>query len=104
MSIHINEEKCKGCGRCLQVCPGGLIDSKNFGKARITYPKRCWGCTACIKECPYEAIELFLGREIGGTGTKITAINEKDAIRWKMTYQNKESMVIPTFKRKSNQY
>ena len=26
MSIRINQERCIGCGQCIDVCPGSLID------------------------------------------------------------------------------
>ena len=43
MSIRINKNKCVGCKRCLDVCPGSLIKTDETGKAYIKYPKDCWG-------------------------------------------------------------
>ena len=34
MSIRINKDKCIGCGKCTQVCPGTLIALEE-GRARI---------------------------------------------------------------------
>ncbi|HAM06602.1 MAG TPA: adenylylsulfate reductase, partial [Ruminococcaceae bacterium] len=52
MSIAIDKQKCIGCGRCRNVCPGSLIKLDSDNRAYIKYPKDCWGCTSCIKECP----------------------------------------------------
>ncbi|MCB2294007.1 4Fe-4S dicluster domain-containing protein, partial [Clostridium algoriphilum] len=54
MSIKIDPQKCVGCGKCLQTCPGNLIFKKDDSKAFIKYPEECWGCTACLKECPVQ--------------------------------------------------
>ena len=58
MSIAIDKQKCIGCGRCRNVCPGSLIKLDSDNRAYIKYPKDCWGCTSCIKECPAYAISL----------------------------------------------
>lgn len=42
MSIRIND-RCIGCGRCADVCPGSLIDVIGK-KAVMQYPEDCWGC------------------------------------------------------------
>lgn len=61
MSIRINQERCIGCGQCIDVCPGSLIDRNAQGKAWMHYPKDCWGCVSCVKECPVQAIDFYLG-------------------------------------------
>ena len=73
MSIRINKNKCVGCKRCLDVCPGSLIKTDATGKAYIKYPKDCWGCTSCLKECKTGAIAFFLGADIGGMGSEMKA-------------------------------
>jgi len=49
MSISINKDKCVGCRKCANVCPGNLIKMDDENRAFIKYPKDCWGCTSCIK-------------------------------------------------------
>lgn len=45
MSIAIDKQKCIGCGKCRNVCPGSLIKLDSDNRAYIKYPKDCWGCT-----------------------------------------------------------
>lgn len=66
MSIVINKELCKNCGKCANVCPGSLIKRDEDGQIFMKYPKDCWGCSSCIKECAFDAISLYLGADIGG--------------------------------------
>ena len=56
MSIKIDKNKCVGCSRCVEVCPGNLIKIDGEKKAFIKYERDCWGCTSCVKECPRGAV------------------------------------------------
>lgn len=31
--------------------------------------RTAWGCTSCLKECRFEAINFFLGADVGGKGS-----------------------------------
>ncbi len=55
--IHINENKCSGCGLCVPDCPEGAIQIIN-GKARLISDLSCDGLGACIGTCPEEAITI----------------------------------------------
>lgn len=55
--IHIDEEKCDGCGQCVSACAEGAIEMVN-GKARLAAENYCDGLAACIGECPVGAITL----------------------------------------------
>ena len=35
MSIRIKQERCIGCGQCIDVCPGSLIDRNGHLVARF---------------------------------------------------------------------
>ena len=82
MSIFIDKEKCKKCGKCAAVCPGSLIGKNPDGTACMRYPKDCWGCSSCIKECKFGAIALYLGADIGGMGSKMTVNAEDGKLYW----------------------
>lgn len=104
MSIHIHKQHCKKCGKCLNVCPGNLIDMDFSGTAKISQPQKCWGCTACMKECPYQAIELGFLEDIRSNGTTMTVKNYKESIKWHIRYQDGEEKLLTTLKNKSNKY
>ena len=103
MSIRINSQKCVGCQKCIEVCPGSLITFAE-NKAFMEYPKDCWGCASCVKECPREAIEFFLGADIGGNGSIMTVENQENILRWKIQKHNGTTEVIEINRLASNKY
>ncbi|MGM0401563.1 MAG: DUF362 domain-containing protein [Chloroflexota bacterium] len=52
--IYVDEERCTGCGTCVEVCPVGAIRLVD-GVATITQEK-CIECEACLSACPETAI------------------------------------------------
>ena len=59
--IHIDEEKCNGCGACAKACHEGAIEMVN-GKAKLMRDDYCDGLGDCLPACPTEAI-TFTERE-----------------------------------------
>ncbi len=55
--IHIDEEKCDGCGLCAAACVEGAIQNIG-GKAKLVSEVYCDGLGACIGECPQGAITI----------------------------------------------
>lgn len=53
--IHIDEEKCNGCGLCFSVCHEGAIDIID-GKAKLVRENFCDGFGDCLPGCPTGAI------------------------------------------------
>ena len=43
MSIVINKELCKNCGKCANVCPGSLIKRDEDGQIFMKYPRIAGG-------------------------------------------------------------
>ncbi len=59
--IHIDEEKCNGCGKCATACHEGAIDMID-GKAKLVREHFCDGIGDCLPNCPTGAI-TFENRE-----------------------------------------
>lgn len=55
--IHIDEEKCNGCGLCAQACHEGAIEMVD-GKAKLVSEEYCDGLGDCLPECPTGAIRI----------------------------------------------
>ena len=53
--IHIDEEKCSGCGLCAEACHEGAIDMVD-GKAKLAREHFCDGFGDCLPGCPAGAI------------------------------------------------
>ncbi len=104
MSIEIDQNKCIKCGKCIGICPGNLIYENRDGKAYIKYPKDCWGCTACIKECKSSAISYVLSPQIGGSGGKMSVLDDGLCLIWTVKKHDGETINITVDKRESNRY
>lgn len=55
--ITIDEEKCTGCGLCINACHEGALRLVD-GKARLISDTYCDGLGNCLPECPTGAIKI----------------------------------------------
>jgi NAD-dependent dihydropyrimidine dehydrogenase PreA subunit len=55
--IRIDEEKCDGCGLCVEACHEGALGLAD-GKARLLREDYCDGFGDCLPECPMGAISF----------------------------------------------
>ena len=55
--ISINEDKCNGCGLCVEACHEGALKLVN-GKAKLISESYCDGLGDCLPECPTGAISI----------------------------------------------
>lgn len=55
--VHIDEEKCDGCGLCVPSCDEGAIQIID-GKAKLVAENLCDGLGDCLGECPRGAITI----------------------------------------------
>ena len=53
----VDEDLCKMCGQCADVCPFGAITWQKKQVARVT-SAACAGCGTCAAECKFGAIEM----------------------------------------------
>jgi len=67
--ITIDEDICKGCGLCIDVCPqkamgfAGHMNSRGFHPAVVVDPESCTGCAQCALMCPDVCITIRRSRE-----------------------------------------
>jgi 2-oxoglutarate ferredoxin oxidoreductase subunit delta len=54
--IHIIEERCKGCGFCVEFCPRGVFVISKRTNPEITDSSQCTDCGLCALLCPDFAI------------------------------------------------
>ena len=60
VTLAVDEEKCVGCGMCIEVCPQGVLVLEGK-KVRIEDLNGCMECGACAKNCPTEALMVTPG-------------------------------------------
>ena len=60
--VFVNEERCKGCGLCIALCPSHVLErsarfnTKGYHPPEVTKPENCTGCDICGHVCPDFAI------------------------------------------------
>lgn len=72
-SVHVNMERCTGCGNCVVACPVNALELytldpvtkekiytvKNGRSVSLDFKTElCAGCGVCIGACPYKVIRL----------------------------------------------
>lgn len=63
--MTVDENVCKGCGLCVQVCPSKIIalaknrlNAKGYNPAEVLEMEKCTGCAMCGIICPDSAITV----------------------------------------------
>lgn len=57
--VSFNEDRCKGCGLCIEACPVNIlaidkdkINNKGYNPVVIVEEEKCIGCASCATMCP----------------------------------------------------
>jgi len=56
--ILVDNEKCTGCGTCVDVCPVGVFEINNEKSVPVKTDE-CLVCRACEVQCPQSAIQVI---------------------------------------------
>ncbi|HXL01624.1 MAG TPA: 4Fe-4S binding protein [Candidatus Atribacteria bacterium] len=63
--VNINQEFCKGCGLCVNICPKKILtiednfNSKGYYPATMIDEEKCTACGFCAQVCPDVAISVY---------------------------------------------
>lgn len=56
--VSFREDRCKGCGLCVEVCPKKIVElkknlnQKGYHPAGVSDMDKCIGCAFCATICP----------------------------------------------------
>ncbi len=76
--VIINEERCCGCGYCVEFCPRECLEitkdkisPKGYALPVLAKPEQCNTCGLCARMCPHWAVDVYLNTGApGGTGAR----------------------------------
>ena len=60
VTLKLDEDKCTGCGMCLEVCPHAVF-RMNSRRVEIVDRDACMECGACSRNCPFDAVSVRTG-------------------------------------------
>lgn len=61
VNLYFDEEKCIGCGICIDVCPHEVFEQVDSRTVTVKDKDRCMECGACALNCPVDAVEVKPG-------------------------------------------
>lgn len=82
--VHIIEERCKGCGFCIEFCPQNLfiiserINAKGYHPPEVIPDLDCVNCGLCALLCPDFAIYI---EDAGTRSPETISLNPKSEVK-----------------------
>lgn len=84
-------DRCKGNGKCVEICPCGIraIDPVT-NKGYTVEPNFCWECYSCVKECPENAIDVRGYSDFAPLNHQVMPKRDEkeQKIVWNIVYRN----------------
>lgn len=84
-------DKCKGNGKCVEICPADIraLDPAS-NKAYTVEPNFCWECYSCVKICPENAIDVRGYSDFSPLNHQVTVDRDEEdqVVRWNVVYRN----------------
>ena len=64
--VQLEEDRCKGCGLCVDACPQDILvladdrfNAKGYPPAIVTDMDKCTGCSVCAIVCPDVVFSVY---------------------------------------------
>ena len=61
LSPQVDPERCRGCGRCVEICPFEAVrleENPAGGYTAVVQRHNCVGCGGCVGRCPVTALDV----------------------------------------------
>jgi heterodisulfide reductase subunit A-like polyferredoxin len=61
LSPRVDPDRCRGCGRCVEICPFDAVHLRPDGSGAYTAEVlryNCVGCGGCVGLCPVTAMDM----------------------------------------------
>lgn len=78
--ISIDENKCNGCGLCVNACHEGAIELV-CGKAKLISDEYCDGLGDCLPQCPMDAIKIIQRDAVDYDVQAVTIKKEQNSVK-----------------------
>lgn len=77
-TVTVFPDWCKGCGICVEFCPGNVLELTDQGKSTVVREEDCIRCGFCELHCPDFAI-IVRDKDTGADETPATSKKETSA-------------------------
>ncbi len=94
MPSYVLKSKCKGNGKCVDICPNDLMFLvKDTNLSFNQEPDMCWECLSCVKICPEHAISIRPYADVAPLLSEFDVVRDEETnnISWKIKYRNQKT-------------